>query len=734
MATLTLGYADAGAGFDPAPFVRHDAKGVAKLELLVKGARCANCLAKIENGVKALDGVHEARLNLSTGKLAVTWTDGKLAPSAILQCVSELGYDARAYDPAAYLENEKDEGRALLTCLAVAGFGSVFVVGLTDAIWYGGGDMSEATRTLFFWIAGLVSIPTSLFASRPFFRSAWKSLSAGSANMDVPISLSILLSLALSAYLTLLHDRHSYFDAAVMLPFLLLIGRYLDFAVRRKAKGAARDLAAMQAVTVQRLDSFGLPHPAAARDVAVGDRLLLVAGERAAVDGIVQDNDTVADLSLVTGESEPVAIRKGDALRAGSIVMGRAVVLKATARVENSLVAEISRLIEAGQQSRSRYVKLADRAARLYVPVVHGLALSVFLFWFLAMDAGITLSLKYAISLLIITCPCALGLAVPAVQIVASGILFRRGLLVKSGDALERLAEADTAVFDKTGTLTRGHPVLANANFVLQEDLTKAARLARASRHPLARALTAAAGPGDVASGVRESPGEGVQANDRGKDEKLGSAKFVGAAVADALQSELWYCEADHHPVRFAFSDPLRSDAAQTLRALEAQGLAIEMLSGDREGVAAGIARQAGIAAWKAQTGPIAKTERLEELRHSGRKVLMVGDGLNDAASLALAHVSISPGTAVDATQAAADMVLQGESLAPIADAIAVSRQARRRVLENFGFAVAYNAVAVPLAALGLVTPLIAALAMAGSSLIVTLNALRLAASPGRTA
>ncbi|MBI3676604.1 MAG: heavy metal translocating P-type ATPase [Proteobacteria bacterium] len=733
MAALTLSRSlfEGDESFDPAPFVRRDAKGIARLELLVKGARCANCLAKIENGVKALDGVREARLNLSTGKLAVTWTGNRLAPAAILRRVTELGYDARAYDPGAYLENEKDEGRALLTCLAVAGFGSVFVVGLTDSVWYGGGDMSEATRNLFFWIAGAVSIPTALFAGRPFFRSAFKSLSAGHANMDVPIGLSILLSLALSVYLTVLHDKHSYFDAAVMLPFLLLIGRYLDFAVRRKAKGAARDLAAMQAVTVRKLDTSGLPQSVAARDVAVGDRLLLAAGERVAVDGVIEDHGTTADLSLVTGESEPVAIGQGEMLRAGSIVMGRAIVLKASARVENSLVAEISRLIEAGQQSRSRYVKLADRAARLYVPVVHGLALSVFLFWFVAMDAGITLSLKYAISLLIITCPCALGLAVPAVQIVATGILFRRGLLVKSGDALERLAEADIAIFDKTGTLTRGRPVPVNLQAISQSDLKKAARLARASRHPLARALAGAAVVGDVASGVRETGGEGIETSDRGLSEKLGSAIFVGATAQDMHQSELWYREGTAAPVRFAFSDPLRSDTPQTLRTIASQGLKIEMLSGDRDGVAATIAREAGIDQWRGQTGPVEKTHRLEELRKGGHKVLMVGDGLNDAASLALAHVSISPGTAVDAAQAAADMVLQGESLAPIGDAIAISRQARRRVLENFAFAIAYNAVAIPLAAFGLVTPLIAALAMAGSSLIVTLNALRLAASTG---
>lgn len=718
--------AAAAAALDPAPFVRRDGKGGARLELAVKGARCANCIARIESGLKSLDGVTEARLNLSTGKLAVHWREAKLEPATIVGRVTGLGYEARPYDPEALLANEDEEGWFLLRCLAVAGFAAANVMLLSVSVWSGaGGGMGDATRTLFHWISGLIAIPAALYAGRPFYRSALKSLAAARANMDVPISLAILLALALSVYQTAIHGENAYFDAAVALPFLLLIGRTLDHMLRRKARAAARDLVAMQAVTATRLDAQGHPRPAMAREIAVGDRLLIAMGERAAVDGTIEDFDTEADVSLVTGESAPVAVKRGSLLRAGSIVTGRAIVLRATARVEDSLVAELTRILEAGQQSRSRYVRLADRAAAVYVPAVHGMAASVALGW-LVLGASLPVALTNAIALLIVTCPCALGLAVPAVQIVATGRLFRRGILVKSGDALERLSEIDTAVFDKTGTLTLGRPVLRDVENIDPDVLCAAARLARTSRHPLARALAASAGSGPAAEDAREIPGSGIEAIVDGVAQRLGRADWLGVPDGDGVSSELWFRAGDAAPVCFSFDDPLRAGVAPMLREIAARGIAVEMLSGDREETAARIAREAGFARWRAGADPKDKTAILESLARAGHRTLMVGDGLNDAAALALAHVSISPGSAADAAQAAADMVLRGDALAPIVEAIDVARASRRRVLENFAFAALYNAIAVPLAALGLVTPLIAAIAMASSSLIVTLNALRI--------
>lgn len=726
MAALTAAHTTCDrADCDPEAFVRRGAGGTSRIELAVKGAHCANCIARIERGLKTLHGVTEARLNLSTGKLAVRWTDGSVDAATIIHRVEELGFPARPYDPRALIENEDAEQRFLLRCLGVAGFASANVMLLSISIWSGlGGEMGVGTRTLFHWISGLIAIPAALYAGRPFFRSALKSLGAGRANMDVPISLAILLALGLSVFSSVQHGQRAYFDAAVMLPFLLLIGRYLDFVLRRKARASARDLIAMQAVTARRIDGTGIARPVSASDISAGDRLLLATGERVPVDGTIEDA-TEADLSLITGESTPVCMVRGAALRAGAIITGRPVVLRATSRVEDSFVAELARLVEAGQQQRNRYVKLADRAARIYVPVVHSLAALVFLVWLFILHAGFSVSLERAIALLIITCPCALGLAVPAVQIVATGILFRRGVLVKSGDALERLAEIDLAVFDKTGTLTEGRPVLMGTPEPAV--LAAAARLARASRHPLARALAAAAGTGLVVSDAHEVAGMGIEALEDGKCVRLGRAEWVGApSNAEHGASELWFRRSDDPPVCFAFEDRVKDDAAALMAALSRRDIATKLLTGDREGVAKSVATGVGISAWRARVRPEEKVAILEDARRDGRHALMVGDGLNDAPALAQAHVSMSPAAAVDAAQAQADMVLMSDALSPIVAAIDVARQARLRVLENFCFAAVYNAIAIPLAALGLVTPLIAAVAMASSSLLVTLNALRL--------
>jgi Cu2+-exporting ATPase len=694
-------------------------------EVAVKGARCANCIAKIERGVQALEGVEEARLNLSTGKLTVRGPH--LGPQQILNRVQDLGYEAQPFEAEAVLSTDDAEGRLLLRCLAVSGFATVFVMGLTDAVWYGGGDLASAMRTQFFWLAGAVAIPASLYAGQPFFRQAWKSLRARATNMDVPISLAVLLSLGLSVYQTSHGGGQTYFDAAVMLVFLLLVGRYLDYRLRDRARGAARHLLALQTILARRLGADGEVSTITAKEIGVNDRLLLATGDRLAVNGLVEDRDTELDMSLVTGESVPQFIAKGSRAPAGAIVTGAAVVLRATATVENSLVADLARLLEAGQQARSAYVRLADRAARAYVPLVFSVSILACAGWLVA-GAGLAQAVTNAITVLIITCPCALGLAVPAVQIVATERLFNRGIFVKSGDALERLSEIDMAVFDKTGTLTLGAPDLLNTAQLPEGVLDAAARIARASRHPLAMAVARAAGTGPVAAGVREVAGQGLEYGEGPERERLGSATWCGAGGSDY---QLWYRRGAEVPVGLKFQDQLRADSAEVVHELRSRDIQVEMLSGDNPVIAARIATEAGIHFWRAGVTPQNKAERLRSLNRQGHRVLMVGDGINDAAAMAMAHVSIAPGTATDISQRTSDMVLRGNDLAPILEALDVSRKARRLVLQNFALAIVYNVTAIPLAAMGLVTPLIAAATMAGSSLLVTLNALRLAGGKG---
>ena len=712
----------AATSVDLSRFLSRRPDGTVTFDALVKGAHCAGCLAKIEKGVGALPGVASARLNLSTGKLAIVGSAG-LKPDFVLQRLHDLGYEGVPFEAGASLDEDAREGRFLLHCLVVAAFGTVFTMGLTDAIWYGG-DMDATLRGLFFWLAATVSVPATLYSGQPFFLSAWKVLKRHRTNMDVPISLALILSLGLSLWQTAQGTGHVYFDAAVMLSFLLLTGRYLDFLLRNRARGAARHLLAMQSVLVRRQAGSELETVAAA-DLNPGNHILLTSGERTPVDGVLDDHDTELDLSLVTGESVPVLRTAGAAVSAGSIVTGAPVLLRVTARVENSLVADLARLLEAGRQGKSLYVSLADRAARAYVPFVAVTALAVLAGWLWA-GAGFAHALTNAVTVLIVTCPCALGLAVPAVQIAATGRLFRDGIFVKSGDALERLAEIDHAVFDKTGTLTLGKLVLENKGQIAPAILEQAAGLARASSHPLARALVTAAREGPVSSGVMETAGSGLEAPGRQGAQRLGNAAWCGV-TDDENGASLWFRDGSADAVRFIFRDQIRPESRQMVADLHRRGIVVEMLTGDRSIPAGRIAAEAGIPLWCAAVGPKEKADRLRTLAMRGQRVLMVGDGINDAGALALAHVSIAPGTATDISQRAADMVLRGSTLSPLVEAFDVARKARRLVIQNFILAGLYNAAAIPLAALGLVTPLVAAAAMASSSLLVTLNALRLA-------
>ncbi len=727
---------DEDAPINIGAFVRTDAKGDETLELMIEGASCAACIKKIEGGLLALPGVSDARLNLSTKRLRVAWRPGALAPEAVAATLVRLGYRAQPFDPEVAQQNIDQEGRFLLRCLAVAGFGAMNIMMFTTPIWFGD-DMGADTRTLMHWFSALVAVPCGLYAAQPFLRSAWKALRAGRANMDVPISLAVVLTFTMSIAETAMGGAHTYFDGITMLLFFLLIGRYLDHRLRERARTAAREILALQAVTARRVGAGGEVEAIASREIAIGDRLLLAVGERAPCDGVIVEGTSDLDCAMLTGETLPAPARPGDAILAGSINVSRPITMRARARAEDSAVAELARLIEVGEQGRGRFVRLADRAAALYVPVVHSAAALTFIGWMVgplilqAMGVDVAgpdarVALANAVAVLIITCPCALGLAVPAVQVVATGRLFKAGVLVRSGDALERLAQIDMVVFDKTGTLSLGKPKLVSGPDAAT--LLAAASLARVSRHPLSRALVEAAGPGAACTGAVEHPGEGVEAMLDGKPARLGKRRFAAPGEADAPDDapELWFARDAQAPVRFTFADALRPDAAAAVAALKARGYDVEMLSGDRATAVESAAKAAGIDAWRAGVTPAQKTARMQALRGLGRKPLMVGDGLNDAAALAAAHASASPGHAVEASQAAADFVLQGDALMGLVEAIDVAKRAQRRASENLFFSAIYNVMAAPLAAAGLLTPLIAAIAMSGSSLIVTLNALRM--------
>lgn len=705
------------------PFIKE--KGNRReLTLAVSGAKCGGCLAKIEKNLTALPGIGMVRMNLTTGRLIVDWTDNTFNPDTVIRTLDDLGYPAKPFDPDLLDTSRAKRERQLLLAMTVAGFAAANIMLLSVSVWAGAGEMSPETRAMMHWISGLIALPVIAYSGRPFFSSAWGALRSGHVNMDVPISLAILLSAGFSVYETANHGEHSYFDAAVMLLFFLLIGRFLEARLQRQTHKAADDLAALQAVTVSRQLSDGTLETVASRSLAIGDTLLVSRGERLSVDVDLVTDTAELNTSLVTGESLPVTAVSGARLYAGTINLSNPIHVRVAAHSDDSLIAEISKLLDVGEQKRSRYRQIADRAAQLYAPIVHTLAASAFLLW-LILSGDVRVALFTAISLLVITCPCALALAAPVVQIVAVGRLYARNAFLKSGDALERITACDYVVFDKTGTLTELSPVIETDDDT-RETLNLAAHLARGSRHPLSRAVVQAACPGPIATDIAEHKGLGLSGEIEGRPARLGNWNWVSDTETNAPEdASLWFWIEGANPVPLHLKEALKEGGTALMAYLSSRGIGVEICSGDSETRVAKIAQDLNISTFTGNVSPIEKAARIEQLAASGKKVLMVGDGLNDAGALASSHAALAPGGALDAARSASDCVYSGSSLTVIADILEIARSAQSRIKENFGLAIIYNMIAVPIAFAGLVTPLIAAIAMSGSSLIVTLNALR---------
>ncbi len=716
---------------DLSMFVERGAAGAAHMTLAVEGVACAGCIRKIENGLTKLPGIIDARINFTQRRLAVDWRDNEIDAASIIKAIEGIGYRAHPFAPERVEADDSAQAKWLLKCLAVAGFAAMNVMLLSISVWAGNvSDMTQETRDLFHWLSALIALPAAAYAGQPFFRSAWRALRAGQLNMDVPISLGVVLALALSVFETATHAVHAYFDSAIMLVFFLLCGRYLDLAMRRKTRVFAGNLASLKAEFAHRLEASGELTRVPVAALHSGDRVLVRPGERIPADGAILSGTSEIDESLVTGETLPRAVSAGTTVYAGSINASGALTMRVTAAGAGTLVEEVERLLDKAIAAKSQTVRLADRTARFYAPVVHVTAALTAIGWLIA-GASVHDSIVIAIAVLIITCPCALVLAIPAVQVVAAGSLFRAGVILHGGNAIERLAEADTVVFDKTGTLTLPDPSVDEATDIDPDVLQRAARLALSSRHPLAAALARQARERIAYPGAVEEPGQGVRALIDGEEARLGSAKFCGlaepnepAATQDAAASFISFAQAGK-TATIAVRQALRPDAAAVTKALRARGLRLIVLSGDRPAAVAPVANALGISDWRAGLKPAEKIAVIDDLQSQGRRVLMVGDGLNDAPALAAAHVSLSPVTAAHLTQAHADALFLGDHLKPVLRAVVVARRARSLMKQNLALAVIYNALAVPIAIAGLVTPLIAAVAMSGSSMLVTLNALR---------
>ncbi|MEI4486159.1 heavy metal translocating P-type ATPase [Frigidibacter sp. MR17.14] len=696
--------------------------GPARLVLSLPTAHCAACISDVERALLAHPGVSAARVNLSLRRVAVEAAPAVTAPE-LVTVLAGIGYEAHELDPDALRMTETDRrGRDLLMRIGIAGFAMMNIMLLSVAVWSGAED---ATRDMFHWISAAIALPTVAFAGQPFFAGALAALKARRLGMDVPISLGLILASAMSLFETINHGHHVFFDGAVMLSFFLLTGRYLEYRSRAAARSAAEELAALEVPRAHLLrDGAEVEVPIA--DLRPGDLVRVRPGQRMPCDGRVATGASELDRSLLTGETLPVAVAPGAVVSAGEVNLTGPLEVSVTAAGRDSSLNRMAGLVAIAESARNRYTSLADRMARGYAPVVHILSAGAFAGWLWISGGDVRLALNVAVAVLIITCPCALALAVPAVVTAASGRLFRRGLLIKNPTALERLAEIDTVVFDKTGTLTLGTPEPEGFAALPLATRQVAAALAGASSHPLARAIAQAAeGLEPVAvEDLREVAGQGVEGRIGDSRLRLGRAEWLG--VAPGARTATWLRIGAAAPVEIAFTDRLRPGAAEAVAGLKAQGKRVELVSGDVAPAVAALAAKLGIADWLAGQRPEDKAAHLQALASAGARVLMVGDGLNDTAALAAAHASISPASALDAARAASDIVLLGTDLAPVEQAVKTAVVARARIKQNFAISLGYNAIAVPLALVGMATPLAAAVAMSLSSLSVSLNALRL--------
>lgn len=682
----------------------------------VPAIRCAGCISKIENGLSSERGILSARVNFSTKQVAVSHQPD-LREDAIKTKIEKLGFDAQIFADNPLAE-EKGGTDKLIRSLAVAGFGMMNIMLLSVSVWSGA---MGATRDLFHWISALIAIPVILYSGRPFFSSAFMALRYGRTNMDVPITIGILLATGLSLFETMTGGAHAYFESVVMLIFFLLAGRVLDGMMRDRAREGISALLKQTASGAMVLNDDGTTRWVAAQELHPDMRMVVAAGDNLAADGVIEQGTSNFDFALMTGESEPQPKASGDLVLAGTLNLTAPVTVRITAAGEDTSLSDIARLMDEAGQQRSFYVRVADKAARYYAPAVHSLALLAFVFW-MFVGAGWHQSLLISVAVLIITCPCALGLAVPAAQVVASGALLRKGVMIKDGSALERLAEADRALFDKTGTLTLGRPVPVDLDHLSLPQKQVALALAQASNHPVSKGIRTALLAQDIApvkvESLEEVPGEGMLGRWDGLDVVLGKP----IKSDDHLSCQL---RIGNEHVEVELQDEIRPDVLEAINRLKALGLPATIISGDNAASVAKISNAVGLTA-EVGASPQDKLNAIARLHSRGSKVLMVGDGLNDGPALAAAHVSVAPGSASDVGQQAADAVFTSDSFLPVALAVQTAQRTMQIVRQNFALAIGYNILAVPLALTGMVTPLIAAIAMSLSSLIVVGNALRL--------
>lgn len=698
--------------------------GGREITVLTDAMRCAACAWLIDRALRRLPGVIDAGANAVTGRIVVAWDPQRVTLSTLMSRLCALGYRPWLATGEAREQAQRQERRRWLMRLGVAGLGAMQAMMFAEALYLDtSGQMPLATRDFFRWIAFLVSTPVVFYSGWPFLEGMWRELRGHRLGMDTLIASSTLLAYFASLVETLRGGAHVWYDAAVMFVLLLLVARMLEQRARRLASAQVDALARARPALATRERSDGRCEQVALGELVVGDVVRVAAGECVPADGNVLDHASAFDEALLSGESAPVLRQPGDAALAGSLCRDRSARLRVTRVGNDTRLSQLTRLVEQAQRERPALARVAERVAGAFVLVLLPCALAVYAWWRVHDPSR---ALEVTLALLVVSCPCALSLAIPTALTAAHGALARLGVLQLRGDALGTLARVDRIVFDKTGTLSNGRPQLDTVEIFDGGDpddaLAIAAALERESGHPLAQAFADIVSSHQAAQ-VRSVPGQGIEGRIGQRLWHLGRAEFAAGRDDDGA---LWLGSGDLAVARFTVREAVREDARAAIAALHAQGLDIELCSGDAHAPVRRFAAQVGIASVQSRQTPEQKLAHVRERQARGEVVAMVGDGLNDAPVLAGADVSLAMAEGAALAQRAADFVVTSPSLLRIPEAIDLARRTQAIVRQNLAWALGYNVLALPLAATGHVTPWIAALGMAASSLLVTLNALRL--------
>ena len=712
-----------------------------EITLVVEGMRCAACAWLIDRALTQIEGVEEVQSNAMSGRVQVRWQPTKTPLSASLKRLAALGYSPHLAPGEALEQARTKERNTLLMRLGVAGLGALQTMMFAEALYLDtAGEMSDPTRDFFRWIAFAVAAPVVFYSGWPFLVGMWRELQHRRFGMDTLVASSVLLAYFASLYETVRGGRHVWFDAAVMFVFLLLAARYVERMARQRANAAVDALARARPALAWRVLADGGTEQVPVAQLQPDDLVRVGVGEIVPTDGNLLEGIGEVDEALLSGESRPVEKQIGDALFAGSTVRRVPLQLRVTRTGQDTRLSHLVQLVERAQNSRPKIAQLADRISAHFVAALAVIALGVYWAWSLYTPER---AFEVALAVLVVSCPCALSLALPAALATAAGALTRLGALPLKPDALTELAEVDTVIFDKTGTLTRGRPEIRALGLLPAADaqgwqatdaLRVAAALERETGHPLAQAFAHIDSP--PAEQVRVEPGAGVEGKFDGRMWRLGKHAWACGLTSVGIEDDhgIWLGDGQRGWARFELQDALREDAAEAINALRAFGLRIEILSGDAAQAVEDTASALGVSLWHARQSPEDKLAWVRQRQFEGHRVAMLGDGINDAPVLAGANVSIALGGGASMAHRAADLVLTADALSRIPELFSLARRTRRIIRENLAWALAYNLLALPFTAMGWVTPCMAALGMACSSLLVTLNALRLSRTVWRAA